>query len=320
MFNSLQDIFDYYDAWAGEMTEIVDTDKGYAELLDCATRFLGCPVSIVDDDFTIIAFAGGGDFRDADARDKVSFSIMTELLSDPQFSKGLYNSDVFEFTVGGEQFLSYNYRKDSKYLGRATLYFKSSLSKKIMSIKRAIADSKLITFDYYSEKGQSCRRIEPYCIIFQWSSWYVFGYCLERGDFRLFKLNRLYGLTVLAEVFAPREIPPGSLTFEDRFPDEHRIVVLFEPSALYQLVDSYGRECFTEQPDGFLRFEFGYTNRSYMVNWILGFGDKAKVLEPSDMAEEILNIAKKMVDAYNEHDKLLSCSSGIMEEKKEEHS
>ena len=199
-------------------------------------------------------------------------------------------------------------------------YYKSSLSEKIASIKQAISKSKLIAFDYYSEKGQSRRRVEPYCITFQWSSWYVFGYCLDRKDFRLFKLNRLWELEVTDKAFAPREIPNGSMDFETRFPDENRVVILFDPSVMYQLIDSYGRECFTVKPDGFLLFESGYTNRSYMVSWILGFGDKAKVLEPTDMAEEILEIAKKMVYAYHEHDKQVSCSSGIMEEKKEEHS
>ncbi len=196
-------------------------------------------------------------------------------------------------------------------------HYKSSLSEKIASIKQAIFKSKLIAFDYYSEKGQSRRRIEPYCITFQWSAWYVFGYCLDRKDFRLFKLNRLWELEVLEKAFTPREIPSGSMDFGARFPDGNRIVVLFDPSALHQLIDSYGRDCFAEQPDGYLRFESGYTNRSYMISWVLGFGDKARVVEPKDMAEEIREIAKKMWHAYREQDKQMSCSSGTMEEKKE---
>ena len=195
-------------------------------------------------------------------------------------------------------------------------HHKSSLSEKIAFIKQAIQKSRLITFDYYSEKGQSSRRVEPYCIAFHWSAWYVFGYCLDRSDFRLFKLNRLIKLQMLDTAFMPREIPPDRMDFEARFPDEHYVAILFDPSALYQLIDSYGSDCFTEQADGSLLFEAGYTNRSYMVSWILGFGDKAKVLEPKDMAEEIREIAKNMLKAYNEHDMQLSCSSCTMEEKR----
>jgi predicted DNA-binding transcriptional regulator YafY len=70
-------------------------------------------------------------------------------------------------------------------------YYKSDLTTKIEAIKRAILGRRLIEFDYYYEKGESHRRIEPYIVIFQWTSWYVFGFCLDQQDWRLFKLLRL---------------------------------------------------------------------------------------------------------------------------------
>ena len=71
-------------------------------------------------------------------------------------------------------------------------HYKSSLSEKISLFKSAITQNKLISFDYYSEKGLSNRVIEPYLIVFQWASWYLFGYCRSRNGFRLFKLNRVW--------------------------------------------------------------------------------------------------------------------------------
>jgi predicted DNA-binding transcriptional regulator YafY len=75
-------------------------------------------------------------------------------------------------------------------------HYKSSLSEKISLIKSAIKEKKLVSFDYYSEKGLSDRTIEPYFIIFKWASWYVFGYCRKSSGFRLFKLNRLWRMEV----------------------------------------------------------------------------------------------------------------------------
>lgn len=83
-------------------------------------------------------------------------------------------------------------------------HYKSSLSEKINLIKSAIKDNKLVTFDYYSEKGLSRRTIEPYFITFKWTSWYVFGYCRDRNCFHLFKLNRLWRHEVLDEMFVPK--------------------------------------------------------------------------------------------------------------------
>lgn len=39
----------------------------------------------------------------------------------------------------------------------------------------------------------------------------------------------------------------------------------------------------------------GYTNRDYMVSWVLGFGDKAKVIDPIGLVNEIKEKAKKVV-------------------------
>ncbi len=182
-------------------------------------------------------------------------------------------------------------------------YYGGSLSAKISSIKKAIAAANLIAFDYYSEKGQARRQVEPYCIVFQWSAWYVFGYCLDRQDFRLFKMNRLWALEVLLEAFRPREIPPETMDFAARFPDEHRLTADFHPSARHLLIDAYGPDCYQTQADGSLRFSCGYTNRQFITGWLLGFGDKAKVIEPSDLALEIRETARKMFLAYSGQDK-----------------
>jgi predicted DNA-binding transcriptional regulator YafY len=178
-------------------------------------------------------------------------------------------------------------------------HHKGSLTGKIEIIKKAIHKNRLIEFNYYYEKGESCRRIEPYFIAFQWTAWYVFGYCLERQDWRLFKLARLWDLKQCDESFTPREIPPEKRDFNARLTDHLRLTALFDASAKYQLIETYGQNCYTETDSGKLRLEIGYTSRDYILNWLLGFGDKVKVLEPVDIAGEICQIAKNIVSLYN---------------------
>lgn len=177
-------------------------------------------------------------------------------------------------------------------------HYKGSLTVKIELIKTAVREQRYIEFDYYYEKGMSQRRIEPAFVIFQWTSWYVFGYCIKRRDFRLFKLNRLWNLSLCAETYIPRNIPPDKRDFSARLPDDKRLVAIFNPSVRYQLIDTYGLHCYTETREGLLRLEIGYTNRDFTITWLLGFGDKVKVLEPADMAEEIKHIAEKIISVY----------------------
>jgi predicted DNA-binding transcriptional regulator YafY len=177
-------------------------------------------------------------------------------------------------------------------------HHKGILTDKLELIKRAVREQRLIEFIYCYDKGESLRRIEPYFIAFQWTSWYVFGYCTDRQDWRLFKLARLRELKSCDQRFTLRQIPPERLDFNSVFTDNLRLIALFDPSVKYQLIEYYGPDCYTEADDGRLRLEIRYTNRDYIINWILAFGDKATVLDPPDIAEEILRIAKKIIKNY----------------------
>ena len=44
-------------------------------------------------------------------------------------------------------------------------YYKGQLTSKIETIKRAVLETRLIEFDYFYDKGESHRRIEPYFVI-----------------------------------------------------------------------------------------------------------------------------------------------------------
>jgi len=176
-------------------------------------------------------------------------------------------------------------------------YYKGELTSKIEIIKQAIFDKHVIEFDYYYDKGESHRRIEPYLIVFQWASWYVFGFCLKRLDWRMFKLNRLCNLSSCDEQFALRDVPPEKRDFNRHLADDLKIVALFDKSTKYQLIEAYGQNSYYETAEG-LYFEIGYTNRNHMISWLLSFGAKVKILEPSDIVDEIQEIAKNILANY----------------------
>ena len=176
-------------------------------------------------------------------------------------------------------------------------HYKGQLTGKIQTIKRAILEARVIEFDYFYEKGESHRRIEPYFVIFQWASWYVFGFCLERKDWRMFKLLRLWNLTLSEENYTVREIPPERRDFNAQFTDDIKLVAMFDPSERYKLTESYGLDCYTETDVG-LRMEIAFTNHDFLMSWLLGFGCKVKVLEPDNIAEDIKTAAENILSRY----------------------
>jgi predicted DNA-binding transcriptional regulator YafY len=94
-----------------------------------------------------------------------------------------------------------------------------------------------------------------------------------------------------------RDIPPEKHDFNSRLSDDKKLIALFDKSVKHLLIDTYGFNCYQETDDGLL-FEVGYTNQSYIVGWLLSFGDKVKVIEPSDLSFEIQAIAKNILSRY----------------------
>ncbi len=177
-------------------------------------------------------------------------------------------------------------------------HYKDSLAEKVNLIKKAINEKNIVSFLYYSDKGESKRYVEPYFITYKWSSWYVFGYCIESNDFRLFKLNRLWELISAEEKFVMREIPKEKEHLDNYFADEYIVTILFDKSVKHRIIEDYGINSFQETEAGKLLFQRGFTKKEYMLSWILSFGDKAEIIEPQELRQEIKKQAKEILEKY----------------------
>ncbi len=177
-------------------------------------------------------------------------------------------------------------------------YYKDALSEKIALFKRAIAERRTVKFDYYYAKGEMSREIEPYFVEFRWGAWYVFGWCRLRQDFRRFKLNRLWNMFVTDDRFDLRPVPPNKANAEDAFPELYKVKILFNKSVRFRLIENYGLNCCEETDEGLI-LSLDYANKEFIYGWILGFGDKAKVLEPEETRFEFAEITEKIFKLYH---------------------
>jgi len=177
-------------------------------------------------------------------------------------------------------------------------HYKDSLAAKIDLLKKAINQKRLVSFHYYYSKGKSDKLIEPYLIVFKWSSWYVFGFCTERQDFRVYKLNRLWNLHITETGFIPREIPERYKDFDSHITDNYIITAVFDSSEKYRLIEEYGPGCYTETGDGRMLFRRGFTNTDVMISWLLGFGDRVEIVEPEELRERVKEIARNILNKY----------------------
>ena len=180
-------------------------------------------------------------------------------------------------------------------------WYKTSLPPKIELIQGAMEQHRTIRFIYFSPKEESARTVEPCCLVFHWSTWYVWGWCRDRKDFRLFKLNRMTELTAGAP-FEPRSAPLPNLEAERIFPAKYQVAVLFDPACRWRLVEEYGADRFTVEPDGRLRFIGGFPDADSVLSWVLTFGDKAELLEPQKLREQLRELTETLACRYRKGD------------------
>ncbi len=176
-------------------------------------------------------------------------------------------------------------------------WYKGPLSEKMPLIRAAIQSAHRIEFSYYSPSGESARRVEPYYLVFQWAGWYVYGWCPDRRDWRLFKLNRMDDLR-MGEPFERRDAPYPDLSSRRVFPEKYHVRVLVEARYKWRLIEEYGPRCFAEQPDGRLLFEGAFADRDYLLTWLLPFGDGAELLEPAELRAELRRIGERLARTY----------------------
>lgn len=205
-----------------------------------------------------------------------------------------YGQLMEKLSAGASDFMT----GDQSVLIDLSAWYKDSLVPKIELIREGIDRARRCEFLYFSPRGESRRRIEPYYLIFRWSSWYVWGWCEEKEDFRLFKLNRMDGLRLSPDGFERRNVPFPDLGEEKIFPGGIRVKALFDPSCKWRLVEDFGAGCFEVQEDGRLLFHTDYTNREELLIWLLTFRDKVELLEPENVREELKGTLRKVLEIY----------------------
>ena len=222
--------------------------------------------------------------------------ILAGLRSLDSVSGSSYYGQLMEkIQAGSSEFIS---GRDSILIDLSSWYRKS-LAPKIETIQDAISERHLIRFRYYAPSGESVRTVEPYYLVFRWSNWYMWGWCLKRKDFRLFKLNRMDKVSETGRCFECREASVPDLSDEKIFPGGIKVKALFEPDQKWRLVEEFGPSCFTENDDGRLLFTADYTDMDNLVTWMMTFGDKAEVLEPEEVREKIKATIEAMRKNYS---------------------
>nr|WP_223285548.1 YafY family protein [Paenibacillus sp. PL91] len=180
----------------------------------------------------------------------------------------------------------------------------SSERNKYDTLHKAVSDKRLIHFTYTNGQGGETERcIEPMGLVLKGYTWYLHGYCLNRDDYRMFRLSRIRNLLILEDTFQRRIVTLSELN-ENWGPQRDSkmvdLVLRFTGPAKVPAEDHFDSEEIERQPDGSLIVRVRYPDNDWLIGFLLHFRTDLFILEPLHIAEKVrksaLEISKLYID------------------------
>ena len=154
-------------------------------------------------------------------------------------------------------------------------------------------------------RKKSRRMVDPYRIWFFDGTFYLIGLCHTRGEVRIFALDRIKMLHQTKKTFDIPEdfslenfIGPSFGVYQG---EPVYIKVWFHQDVAGYIKEKIWHESqqIHPQDDGSIIFESEVAGTEEIKFWIMTWGAKAVVLEPSSLREEIRTEAEMMVNRYS---------------------
>ncbi|WDT93560.1 WYL domain-containing protein [Thermoleophilum album] len=177
------------------------------------------------------------------------------------------------------------------------------LSQRLQKLETAIFRRKTVTFDYYTIGRDTVerRKVDPYHLLYKGGQFYLIGYSHERDAVRVFRISRIRGKIGYATKaerdfqrpadFDPREYArrvqwqlgerkgTARIWLSDRI--DWYVLRHFGHAGRAQSADNVD-----DAPGPGTIFETDYADERALIAWLLGLGERARLLAPAELVAE----------------------------------
>jgi predicted DNA-binding transcriptional regulator YafY len=167
-------------------------------------------------------------------------------------------------------------------------------------LRRAIVESRTVHITYYSrplvhdDAAYTERDIDPYALAFVNRIWYIVAFCRLRNDLRHFRLDRIGNITLLPSRF---ERPPGFVPEGPTLGSHPETVRLLFDKEVARWVEEdkpYNTTSLENTSDG-LMMTVKVRRTDDILQWILGWGSRVRVLEPNHLRRRVFKEAETIL-------------------------
>lgn len=172
---------------------------------------------------------------------------------------------------------------------------------------RAVQERRVVQIKYLGRRHDEPvqRRIEPLAAIHRWRAWYVVAHCRLRNEMRIFRVDRISEIVLSPERF----VPPRSFDLDAFLHDAwmvergqvHRVRIRFSGTAarLVRELTWHPSQQVEEDTEGRVIVSFETGGLGEVADWVMGYVDEARVLEPRELRELVRERARRILSVYN---------------------
>lgn len=172
-------------------------------------------------------------------------------------------------------------------------------------LRVAITECRIVRFDYVNAKNERKERcVEPINLLYRYDSWYLYGFCRERKDYREFKLPRMANLLATTEYFQKHsQLPDRDRSYDRQQQNKVNATLHFSVACLARAMDFFYIAEKSFNDDGTLTMTLQvdpWSVERWLVPSLLSFGDGVVVVDPPELREMVKAAIVKMLKRYTE--------------------
>lgn len=170
----------------------------------------------------------------------------------------------------------------------------------IRKINLAMENKNIIRFLYSKIDGPSEERyVEPMTIIFKGYTWYLFGYCKLRKDYRVFRISRIKNLQVSDLCFIKRRKSYKDYINWNEQTKEIKLMLKFSGQVRTAVEDYFTEKEIEYDEQGDLIVRTQMPESGWLYGFILSYGSFVEVLEPKEYRQILHGEASKIKRLYD---------------------
>ena len=170
-------------------------------------------------------------------------------------------------------------------------------NEKFERLKSAVIYRRSVRITYANANGSiNSRVVHPLKLSYKSRAWYLKAFCVEKQDYRTFKLTRILELEVLEEQFHPHPAPPKA-DFSNF--DNKKIVLRFPEKMAYRIYDEFNQET-VKRENGALVVTVWMPVDEWLTSYLLTFGTQIEVLDPPELRPMLAELGKAIYEKYRD--------------------